>query len=298
MKRIEFIKLSALSSLLVPTVLKGKNHFLNAKQETSTPNTIFCSACGTAFVDEKFTSGNCPVCSDDRQYIPSKGQSWTKREDLQNNFNNLITPIADNFYEIKTIPKFAIGQRAFLITSPNGNILWDCMPLLKDNTVEFIKSKGGLKAIAISHPHYYSSMNEWAETFNCPIYIHQSDEEFIFTKGSHINLWNGDENELWDSIKIKNIGGHFPGSSILIVPFLSKEGTILCGDTFYISPSKRHISVMYSYPNLIPVSLSEINRINGIMKNVPFDTIIGGFDNQKISPNAKDILNASFAKYL
>ena len=100
-----------------------------------------------------------------------------------------------------------------------------------------------------------------------------------------------------NSMKIKNIGGHFPGSSILIVPFLSPGGTILCGDTFYISPSKTHVSVMYSYPNFIPVSLSEIKRINGSMNNIPFDTLLGAFDNQKISPNAKEILHASLEKY-
>jgi glyoxylase-like metal-dependent hydrolase (beta-lactamase superfamily II) len=298
MKRSEFIKLSALSSLLIPNTLSGRATEKIKSVSSGGLSPLFCSTCGTQFVDDTYTSGNCPVCSDDRQYLPAKGQSWTKKEDLQNNYSNLITKISDNFYEIKTLPKFAIGQRAFLILSPNGNILWDCIPLLNDSTIEFIKSKGGLKAIAISHPHYYSSINDWADAFDCPIYIHQNDEVFIYTKGPNITLWNGAEKTLWDNIKIKNIGGHFPGSSILILPSLSSGGTILCGDTFYISPSKRHVSVMYSYPNFIPVALSEIKRINGIMADVPFDTLIGAFDNQKISPNAKDILNASFAKYL
>jgi glyoxylase-like metal-dependent hydrolase (beta-lactamase superfamily II) len=297
MKRIDFIKLSAMSSLIVPTALMGRSSEQVKQQIKPEAIPLFCSTCGTQFVDDKYTAGNCPVCSNDRQYLPVKGQGWTKLEDLQNNFSNLITRINDNLYEIKTIPKFAIGQRAFLILTPNGNILWDCISLLNETTIEFIKSKGGLKAIAISHPHYYSSINDWAEVFKCPVYIHQNDEEFIYTNGSRISLWQGADKELWDEIKIKNIGGHFPGSSIMIVPFLSKGGTIFCGDTFYISPSKKHVSVMYSYPNFIPVSLSEIKRINESMLNIQFDTLIGAFDNQKISPNAKEILHASFAKY-
>ena len=297
MKRSDFIKLTAMSSLIVPHALTGNNSEQTKKYGKTLMNPLFCSTCGTQFVDNKHTSGNCPVCSNDRQYLPAKGQAWTKIEDLQNNFSNLITRINDNLYEIKTIPKFAIGQRAFLILTPNGNILWDCISLLNETTIEFIKSKGGLKAIAISHPHYYSSINDWAEAFKCPVYVHQNDEEFIYTNGSRISLWKGAEKELWDAIKIKNIGGHFPGSSILIVPFLSSGGTIFCGDTFYISPSKSHVSVMYSYPNFIPVSLSEINRINESMLNIQFDTLIGAFDNQKISPNAKEILHASFSKY-
>jgi hypothetical protein len=55
---------------------------------------------------------------------------------------------------------------------------------------------------------------------------------------------------------------------------------------------------MYSYPNFIPTSLAEIKRINGIMDNVAFDTLIGAFDNQKISPNAKEIFHTSMGKYL
>src|SRR5699024_8297664 len=123
------------------------------------------------------------------------------------------------------------GQRALFILSNEGNILWDCFPLLTEGTVEFIKSKGGLDAIAFSHPHYYSNMNHWAETFNCPIYIHHKDEEWIMNKGSHVSLWEGYEKPLWDDMRLINIGGHFPGSSILRAPSLSEKGTIFYGDT-------------------------------------------------------------------
>ena len=297
MKRIEFLKLSAGSAIIASTGFAGTAAAAKNNLHQLSVNKLLCSTCGTQFNNAEHTAKDCPVCSNDRQYIPAKGQSWTKLDDLQNNYSNIIKEFSPNFYEIKTIPKFAIGQRAFLIITPKGNILWDCISLLNDSTIEFIKSKGGLKAIAISHPHYYSSMNDWAEVFDCPIYIHQSDEEFIFNKGKYVKLWNGEEQELWDQINIKHIGGHFPGSSILSVPFLSKGGTILCGDTFYISPNKKHISVMYSYPNFVPVKLSEIQRINRIMKDVQFDELIGAFDNQQINSNAKEVLNVSFDKY-
>jgi len=70
-------------------------------------------------------------------------------------------------------------------------VLWDCIPLLDELVIEFIKSKGGLKAIAFSHPHFYSNMHEWAETFDCPVYIHQNDEQHIMVKGERIRLWPG-----------------------------------------------------------------------------------------------------------
>ncbi|MEO6869225.1 MAG: hypothetical protein ABI168_06250 [Ginsengibacter sp.] len=187
-------------------------------------------------------------------------------------------------------------QRAFLILA-GGNILWDCVSLLNEQTIDFIKSKGGLNAIAFSHPHYYSTMNEWATNFDCPIYIHKNDEQWIMNKGSHVKVWTGTERGLWDNIQIVNIGGHFPGSSILHIAANSHNGIILCGDSLYISPSKRHIAVMHSYPNQIPLPLHEVNRIKKQIQDIEFDTMYGAFDFQNLYQNAQNILIDSMKKY-
>jgi hypothetical protein len=94
------------------------------------------------------------------------------------------------------------------------------------------------------------------------------------------------------------VGGHFPGSAILHIPFLSKGGTILCGDTFYISPSKKHDAVMYSYPNRIPLPLHEIHRIKKQMEKISFDTLFGFYDYQNIYGKAKKIIELSLDKYV
>ena len=62
---------------------------------------------------------------------------------------------------IGTSPRFGIGQRALLV----DGVLWDCITLLDDATAEAV---GSLDAIAISHPHYYSSMVEWARRVRLP----------------------------------------------------------------------------------------------------------------------------------
>ena len=59
-------------------------------------------------------------------------------------------------------PHFAIGQRALFVRTDQGNVLWDCLPLLDQAVVESLHALGGVAAIAISHPHYYSSMIEWS----------------------------------------------------------------------------------------------------------------------------------------
>ena len=80
---------------------------------------------------------------------------------------------------IITEPKFAIGQRCILLETSAGNILWDCIAYLDQETIDLIKSKGGLKAIVISHPHYYTAHLDWAKTFDCPVYFAKVDEEWV-----------------------------------------------------------------------------------------------------------------------
>src|ERR1700733_5054263 len=213
---------------------------------------IICETCGTQYREEVKLTGICPICSDDRQYIGDNGQRWTDLQTLRKAHSVKISQVNQRLYSLKMEPVFALSQRAFLLLSPNGNILWDCIPLLDDATIDFIKSKGGLKAIVFSHPHYYSTMNEWAAAFDCPIYIHEDDREFIFYNGGSVKLWNGDDVQpLWEDVSIIHIGGHFPGSCVLRADLLSPNGALLCGDSFYLSKSKKHIAVMYSYPNQI-----------------------------------------------
>ncbi len=256
-----------------------------------------CNACGTQHPSD-YKEDFCFTCSEERQYIPTEGQTWTTHETLLATHKNKIVRINNTLYEIVISPTFAIGQRCFLVLSKSGNILWDCIPLLDAETINFINKMGGLKGIAFSHPHYYSNMNDWANTFNCPIYIHKSDEPFIVDKGKNIVLWEGDEIQILDDIKMINIGGHFDGSSVLLIPSMSVKGTMLCGDTMYLSPSKKHFAIMYSYPNRIPLPLSEIRRIKERLHNIEFDSIFGFYSFQNLTENARDILDKSIQRYL
>ncbi|WP_257668709.1 hypothetical protein [Parapedobacter tibetensis] len=170
--------------------------------------------------------------------------------------------------------------------------------MLDEETIRFISSKGGLSAIAFSHPHYYSNMNDWAKVFDCPIYIHQADEQYIMDKSEYIHLWEGEEIPLWDDLKLVNIGGHFEGSSVLLISEPSKKGVILCGDTMYLSPSKNHFALMYSYPNRMPLPISEIKRIKQRLDTLDFNSVYGFYSYQNVIGTAKEILEASVKRYL
>ena len=102
------------------------------------------------------------IWQDERQYVKVTGQNWTTLERLRLTNRNSIKFKEPGLFGIGTEPHFAIGQRALFLRTPNGNVLWDCIPLLDEAVTDAIKGLGGISAIAISHPHYYSSMVEWS----------------------------------------------------------------------------------------------------------------------------------------
>lgn len=88
-------------------------------------------------------------------------------------------PANPTLLAIQTEPKFAIGQRAFIIRTPAGNIMWDCLTFLDAPTVSTIQKMGGLAGIVISHPHFYATHLLWASVFNCPVYLASDEQEFL-----------------------------------------------------------------------------------------------------------------------
>lgn len=256
-----------------------------------------CVTCGTTYPANSVPA-TCITCLDERQWVPEEGQMWIAPTDLLKGHSVKLNRIQEKLYELTINPKFAIGQRAILVLSEHGNILWDCIPLLDEMTIEFIKAKGGLKAIAFSHPHFYSNMNDWADVFDCPILIHKNDAEHVIVKGKHVDFWQGEELELWDGMKLFLIGGHFAGSSIFHVPFLSKEGSIICGDTLFLSPNKQHFSIVWSSPNRMPLPLTEMKRIQKRLDDIPFDAFYGYIGIQNLTENVKEILRKSFERYI
>src|SRR3982074_2820918 len=128
------------------------------------PNFI-CKTCGAQYAECDQTPTVCTICQDERQYVGITGQQWTTLERLRLTNRNSIRFKEPGLIGVGIEPHFAIGQRALFLRTPKGNVLWDCLPLLDEAVVEAIKALGSISAIAISHPHYYSSMVEWSRAF-------------------------------------------------------------------------------------------------------------------------------------
>ncbi len=118
-----------------------------------------CTTCGTQFPQSQVAPETCSICSDPRQYIGPQGQQWTTLTEMQNkDFHNHFEEHEPHIIGIGTEPKFAIGQRALLVQTEHGNLLWDCISYLDPATMQKIQQLGGISAIAISHPHFYTTM--------------------------------------------------------------------------------------------------------------------------------------------
>jgi glyoxylase-like metal-dependent hydrolase (beta-lactamase superfamily II) len=192
-------------------------------------------------------------------------------------------------------PSFAIGQRALLVRAPGGNVLWDCISLLDDEIGAYVESAGGLTAIAISHPHYYSSMVEWARAFGAPILLHADDREWVMCPDPAIDFWDGETRELGEGLTLLRLGGHFAGGTVL---HWAAERALLSGDVVQVVQDRRWVSFMYSYPNLIPLPASEIRRIVDALEPYEFDRIYGAWWGRIVARDGKGAVKRSAERYL
>lgn len=117
-----------------------------------------CKTCGTSYEVTGAHPEQCDICQDERQYVPASGQNGSILPPQVHRIQISGSNNDSTLLSIRTVPDFAIDQRAFILRTSEGNILWDCIASLDDATKTLITSLGGLKAIAISHPHYYTTI--------------------------------------------------------------------------------------------------------------------------------------------
>jgi hypothetical protein len=262
-------------------------------------DSFICVQCGTQFAEAAELPLHCPICDDERQFVRHSGQEWTTLNSLAADHRNRLEEEGSRLLGIGTEPEFAIGQRALLVQSPGGNLLWDCVTLLDDRTIAELNALGGIRAIAISHPHYYTTMVEWAERFGAQIFLHTADREWVMRKSPRIQFWKGTTLPLWDDLTLVNCGGHFAGGTVLHWPASENgKGALLTGDIIQVVQDRRYVSFMRSYPNLIPLGATAIRRIVETIEPFPFEQIYGAWWKANILSNAKNAVRASAKRYL
>ena len=267
--------------------------------QVSEKNHYICRTCGSQFTDSAQPPEHCPICEDERQYVGWKGQQWTTLPDLRKDYHNVIKTEEACLTGIGTSPTFSIGQRALLVQTPAGNVLWDCITLIDEPTIDVVKALGGISAIAISHPHYYSSMVEWSHAFDAPIYLHAADRQWVMRPDPAITFWEGDTMALPGDLTLIRCGGHFPGATVLHWPAGAEgRGVLLTGDIINVVQDRRYVSFMYSFPNLIPLPATAVRQIVNAVEPYPFDRIYSAWWDKVTANDGKNSVRRSAERYI
>jgi glyoxylase-like metal-dependent hydrolase (beta-lactamase superfamily II) len=281
------------------TVILIENSGLH--KELIAMDNYLCVTCGTQYPAGEKPPEACLICKDERQYVNPEGQQWTTLAALAGHHTNTVTTIAPGLSTISTTPRVGIGERAYLLQTAHGNVLWDCIAYLDDASVRALQSRGGVSAIAISHPHFYTTMVSWSRALgNIPIHLHAANREWIMRPDEVVQFWEGETLELLPGVTLLRCGGHFPGSTVLHWQDVRTDsegaGALFTGDTISIAADPRWATFMYSYPNSIPLDERTVRHIADVVEPLPFSTLYDGWG--VAEGDAKDVVRRSAERYI
>ncbi|HLH47233.1 MAG TPA: hypothetical protein VKV25_08740 [Acidimicrobiales bacterium] len=257
-----------------------------------------CCTCAVQQADSEAPPDRCPICDDERQYVGWDGQRWTTAEDIAAEHRSVIREEEASLVGVGLEPAFGIDQRALLLRTPAGNVLWDCVPSIDAAAREAIADLGGIAAIAMSHPHFYGAHVDVADHFDARVLIPAADRGWIQRPSPRIELFD-DAAEPVPGIRVLRIGGHFDGASVLHWPAgAGGRGALLTGDTITVVQDRDWVSFMWSYPNLIPLDAGTVADIARRVEGLPFERIYGGWWGRVVVRDGGGAVRRSADRYL
>ncbi|MGZ4175318.1 MAG: MBL fold metallo-hydrolase [Solirubrobacteraceae bacterium] len=258
-----------------------------------------CPACGANFPPSAAPPERCPLCEDERQWVPPTGQRWTTMTQLAGDgYHSLVEDVEPGLTGIACEPNVGVGQRALLVSTEGGNLLWDPSPFVDAAAFDAVRAAGGLRAISSSHPHMYGAAVEWSHAFDAPILLPEADAPWLMRPDAAVRRWS-DALEPLPGVTLVQCGGHFAGSSVLHwAAGADGRGAILCGDTIFVTPGEDRVSFVYSAPVRLPLAEPGVRGILDALAPYDFDRIYGGWWSPVVRRDGKRILERSAARYI
>lgn len=256
---------------------------------------ISCRTCAVEYAEPLPTV--CPICQDERQYVPATGQAWVTLEELHAEGRTVTTKALGAGMWGLAAEGVGIGQQMIMVATPAGSLLWDPIGFLDDKAVGFVKQQGPVLAIASSHPHMFGAQVEWSRALGgVPVLVNANDAEWIGRPDKLIKLWS-ETYEVTDGLALHQIGGHFIGSAVAHWSAgADGDGVLLSGDTIMVNPDGQTTSFQRSYPNRIPLSAAVVERIAAKVKPLVFEQIWNNFG-ATISSGASEAVQKSAVRH-
>jgi glyoxylase-like metal-dependent hydrolase (beta-lactamase superfamily II) len=234
------------------------------------------------------------LAADRRHPVRWAGQAWTDADALGRDHR---LRIADDHGVpgLDVQPPFAIGQRACVVEAEDGAVLWDCVSLVTEEAVALLRERR-VRAIAISHPHYYTAMGSWSDALGgVPVHLHADDAAWVMRPHPAIRFWEGEALALGGGLTLIRCGGHFAGATVL--HRAGGGGDLFVGDVLQVRQDRAGVSFMRSYPNHIPLGPAALDRIERALAPFAYERVHGAFREKSIARDGTAAVARSLARY-
>jgi hypothetical protein len=257
-----------------------------------------CATCAVEYADTAEPPAMCPICTDDRQYVRPSGQRWTTVADLEAaGHRGTLSEVEPGLFGIDISPGVGIGQRALLVQTEAGNLLWDPNGYLDDDLAAQVEAVGGVAAIAASHPHMFGVQVAWSHRFgNAPVHVNADDQEWVQRDDAVIRRWR-EPTEVLPGLTLHRIGGHFPGSAVAHLTGRDGRGVLLTGDTVAGTPDEHWVSFMRSFPNKVPLSAAVVEKVASRVLTLDFERLYDNFGG-RVAGDAQNWVRRSADRYI
>lgn len=254
--------------------------------------------CETCAVEHGEVAAICAICADERQWVPAAGQQWTTLERLAAAGHEArLEELEPDLFGVTVEPAVGIGQQAHLVRTASGNLLWDPTGYLDEPTVRRIRELGEVTAITASHPHMFGAQVEWSHALGgVPVLVAEANLEWVARPDPVIRSWS-DRLEILPGVVLMQLGGHFPGSSVVHWAAGARgRGVLLGSDTIQANPDRTSVTFMRSFPNRIPLSPGVVDRISTAVREVRFDRLYDNFGHT-VDADARAVVRRSADRY-
>ncbi|KAA8885447.1 hydrolase [Nocardia colli] len=255
--------------------------------------------CRTCAVEHAGGAEVCRICADERQWVPAEGQLWVTLDKLVADGHKVVVrELEPDMFGVTVEPEVGIGQESHLVRTAAGNVLWDVTGYVDADAARRVLELGAVVAIVPSHPHHYGVQVEWSRLLGgVPVYVPESDLQWVARPDPVIRPWS-DRLELLPGITVRQLGGHFAGSSVLHwAAGAAGKGVLFSADTIQANPDRKTVAFMRSYPNRIPLSGAVVDRVTTTAEEFEFDRLYDNFG-KTIDTDARAIIRRSADRHI
>jgi glyoxylase-like metal-dependent hydrolase (beta-lactamase superfamily II) len=258
-----------------------------------------CPACGANYPPSSEPPARCPLCQDERQWVPPTGQRWKTMDELATaGYRTEVRAHEPDLLGIGVQPGVGVGQRGLIVSTAEGNLLWDPPPFVDQAGIDAVRAAGGLAAVSSSHPHMYGAIVEWSHAFEAEILLPEADRHWLMRPDPAVRVWSG-AHEALPGVTLVQCGGHFPGSAVLHwADGAEGRGVLMCGDTLFVTPGEDRLTFVYSAPNRLPLSEGAVQGVADALAPYAFDRVYGGWWTPTLRRDAKAVLERSARRYI